>query len=354
MVASFIVWYIVNGRKAGVIVFLFIWIAACFYIVIKKPAYVVIGIISAITVVLIVGFELQVDAIGRKASAATGQPYYPIYELAPYRLATVVGGLAIAYFWTVFPYSVTEHTELRHSVGSALYLSANFYSVIHETVKARTRGEANLLPDAKDSPYHRLEKMSSSLISKSHLIITAMRNSSSYSRWQLSIGGRFPKETYDGIIDEIERIVRCTALIGYASRTFQADSSSSAPEESEWTRDFKILASSIDTTSHDVTSRLALLSSSLTNGQPLPPYLQPLQPFQLLKKLQTVDRDILSVRHLAEPGYAAFAVMQIASRVIIADLNELTDRVKSLVGELDFSFRVDTVEEEKAKGGKVE
>lgn len=346
MCASYVIWYIVDGKTAGVIVFLFLWIASCFYIVLKMPRFVVIGIISAVTAILVIGYELQVDVIGRKASAASGQPFYPIYTLAPYRLACVAGGLFIAYFWTVFPYSVTEHAELRQSVGAALYLSANFYSVVHETVSARTRGEAKLL-EAKESPYHRLEKIATNLLSKSHLLITAMRTSLNYSRWQLSIGGRFPKETYDDMIDDVEGIVRSTALLGYASRTFAAGADSNP--ETEWTRDFKALSASIGTTSHDITSRLALLSSSLSNGQPLPPYLQPLQPFQLLTKLEALDRDILSVRHLAEPGYAAFAVMQIASRVIIMDLNAVTERVKSLVGELDFSFHVVST-----KGGKVE
>lgn len=52
-----------------------------------------------------------------------------------------------------------------------------------------------------------------------------------------------------------------------------------------------------------------------------------------------INKEILSINHIAQPGYAAFAVMQIASRSLIYDLNKLTEDVKSLVGELDFSFR---------------
>jgi len=53
-----------------------------------------------------------------------------------------------------------------------------------------------------------------------------------------------------------------------------------------------------------------------------------------------VDPEILSLRHIAEPGYAAFAVMSISTRCIHMDIERLLKAVKGLVGELDFSFHV--------------
>lgn len=53
-----------------------------------------------------------------------------------------------------------------------------------------------------------------------------------------------------------------------------------------------------------------------------------------------MDHDILSLRHIAEPGYAAFAVMAISTRCIHMDLQRLLEGVKRLVGEMDFSFHV--------------
>jgi tRNA U38,U39,U40 pseudouridine synthase TruA len=85
---------------------------------------------------------------------------------------------------------------------------------------------------------------------------------------------------------------------------------------------------------------LSLLSSSIQNGQPLPPYLKVPNPYQLSRKLEAVDSDILSLRHIAEPGYAAFAVMAISTRCISMDIERLLKAVKKLVGELDFSFHV--------------
>ena len=70
---------------------------------------------------------------------------------------------------------------------------------------------------------------------------------------------------------------------------------------------------SIQLTSHKTTSILSLLSSSLSNAQPLPPYLEVPQPFQFVKIVESFDEDILNIRHIAEPEYSAFAVMQIVA-----------------------------------------
>lgn len=59
-------------------------------------------------------------------------------------------------------------------------------------------------------------------------------------------------------------------------------------------------------TSQTVTSLLSLLSSSVTNGNALPPYLRTPEPYALAERLENIDRDILSVKHIAEPGYASF------------------------------------------------
>lgn len=43
---------------------------------------------------------------------------------------------------------------------------------------------------------------------------------------------------------------------------------------------------------------------------------------------------------MQEPGYSAYAVMQVASSLVTDDLKRLVEDVKSLVGEVDFSFKV--------------
>lgn len=100
MVASYIIWYAVDEKTPGSIVFLWIFIFFEYYFFIKYPRFIAASIITIITQVLIIAYELQVRKLGVAVATSTGQKYYPTYELAPYRLLTVASGSAVAFFWT--------------------------------------------------------------------------------------------------------------------------------------------------------------------------------------------------------------------------------------------------------------
>lgn len=136
-------------------------------------------------------------------------------------------------------------------------------------------------------------------------------------------------------------ILNFASLLGYASRTFsEMQQVSQDGSESQWLSDFRRLVREANVTSKEVTTLLTLVSASVASGQPLPPYLQHPEPYRLSEKLEKLDASILSVRHMAEPGFAAFAVMQISTKCIGDDLKALLADVKELVGELDFSFHI--------------
>jgi hypothetical protein len=130
--------------------------------------------------------------------------------------------------------------------------------------------------------------------------------------------------------------------MAYASKTFSSshDREDGETGYSQWVRDFSASLKSTAHKSHEITSLLSLLSSSLTNGQPLPPYLRAPKPFQLAREINDIDPDILSISHLTEPGYAAFAVMQVASTIIIDSMESIISSVRDIVGEVDFTFHV--------------
>lgn len=196
MIGAYIIWYIVDGRTPGVIVFLWLWMTCAYYIVLKVPKYVIIGILSIVTSVLIVGYELQVRVLGIAASEASGQPAYPTYLLAPYRLATVAGGLFVAWIWTIWPYPISENSELRKDIGASMYMLANFSTVVHEIVQSRVRGTEGDIA-TKGTHANHLEKSRVAVFSKLLMLLTEMRANSAFSRFTLSIGGRFPREVYE-------------------------------------------------------------------------------------------------------------------------------------------------------------
>lgn len=204
MVASLLCWYIPGEKTPGVIVFLFLFVSAAFYVPIKMFRFRVVGVIIIITTAMIIGYELQVRQVGEKIATANGQPYYPTYLLAPYRLATVSGGIAVAFIWTFFPYPISEHSVLRQSLGASLYLLANYYSIIHETISARMRGDEGNLA-LKSSAGRKLEKARHKVFSKQMLMLNGLRTYSGFLRWEVPIGGRFPKKKYDAIIVCVEK-----------------------------------------------------------------------------------------------------------------------------------------------------
>lgn len=64
MVLSIAVWYIPDQHTAGVIVFLWLAIFMMMYFFLKFPRFIPVWLISIVTLVLIVGYELQVKKIG--------------------------------------------------------------------------------------------------------------------------------------------------------------------------------------------------------------------------------------------------------------------------------------------------
>lgn len=129
------------------------------------------------------------------------------------------------------------------------------------------------------------------------------------------------------------------ALISYSSLEFSRPHPN-GNTDSTWQQDFFRLMHTLSPTSEESTSLLSLLASSVTNSQALPPYLKAPQPYRLTERLEALDKDILSVDHIAEPGYAAFAVMQIASSCMIDDMEKLVSEVRELVGECGFQYQV--------------
>lgn len=119
----------------------------------------------------------------------------------------------------------------------------------------------------------------------------------------------------------LSSIVNYLSLLSYASEALSklgADESDSA-----WIHDFKALITQARITTHEITSVLCLLSASITNRQPLPPYLKTPRPYSFSKRVEALDKDILSIKHMAEPGYAAFSVLQISTRCIVGDVDRL-------------------------------
>ncbi|KAJ5667774.1 uncharacterized protein N7477_006344 [Penicillium maclennaniae] len=340
LVLSLIVWYIVDGKTAGVIVFLYLANVLEYYFYLKVPQYFGASVISTVTLNVIVGYELQVRKLGIQAAESNGQPYYPIYLFGPYKLAAVAAGCAISFFWVIFPYPITAKSRLRKLLGQSLFVLAKFYSCMHTTIELWL---SSSLGDAKDpsSPGHHLQKSRHKIFKEEMMLLNGLRMHSHFSTFEPPIGGKFPKKTYDDMIAEIQRILTSMSLMAHTAQSLETLSikHSSEKREDHWmARMAEIALKSTDFNSHHVTSLLCHISASIANAQPLPPYLSTGESFPLARQLQRIDEGLLSIKHIEDPAFSAFASLEVLRSVVSFSLQDLLDNARKLVGELSFDF----------------
>lgn len=200
----------------------------------------------------------------------------------------------------------------------------------------------------KHSPGRQLEKVRHKIFSKCHVIISGLRAQSGFIKYDIPVGGKFPVQQYQDLLVELQNVLNFMALISVASLPFyELNREGEKDHGLEWLTSFRRVIGEAKLTSQSVTTLLSLLSSSITNGNPLPPYLRVPAPYQLSEKLDKLDKDILSIRHIAEPGYASFSVIQLGTKSLLDDLQKLLDGVRELVGELDFSFQVTSMSDKR-------
>lgn len=194
---------------------------------------------------------------------------------------------------------------------------------------------------SKDSQIYKLDKARNSVFARCSGLLAALRAQSGFVRFDIPIGGKFPHDKYLEVIEALQSTLNFMALVNTASATFvDLQRYDERENASLWITNFRKLIADANVTGQAVTTLLTLMSASLTSGQALPPYLKVPEPFQFSQKLDMMDKDLLSVRHIAEPGYASFAVIQISTKYIIDDLKKVLASVKELVGELDFSYHI--------------
>ena len=193
MIGSMTIWYMADQKTGAILPLFYLFICLGVWFIVKKPQFAIVGVLSVVTTILIVGYELQERKIGIKAATSNHQPYYKVYILAPYRLATVLAGLTVCFIWTYFPYPVTTRTTLRNDLGATLYLLGNFYSAVHSTLDMRLHMDIKARPDDKNSPLYPLDKARQKTFIKCLVMLNRLREHSNFTKFDPSFGGSFPK-----------------------------------------------------------------------------------------------------------------------------------------------------------------
>ncbi|RDW71622.1 hypothetical protein BP6252_08185 [Coleophoma cylindrospora] len=341
-ILSFGVWYIVNGHTAGVIVFLYIANIFEYYFYIKYPQFFGSCVIAIVTMNIILAYELQINKIGITVGESSGQPYYPIYLFAPYKVLCVIAGCFVALFWTVFPYPISARSKLRKILGSSLFVLANFYSCMHTTVNVWI----GHVSQEEQPDIQKLEVARKSLFSQEMSLITALRMHINFTRYEPTLGGQFPRATHDGIILDVQSTVISMALMIQITKSLDT-----TVYKESWLCHLADMIEFTDFNAHSVTSLLCHLSAAVSNSCALPPYLIAPKSFPLIRKLRQLDTRLVDIKNAVDPTFAAFASLEVLSSIINSTLEHLISDVKMLVGEVNFEGFVKRKTRIEAKGG---
>lgn len=167
------------------------------------------------------------------------------------------------------------------------------------------------------SPSFKLQAARHELFQEEMLLLNSLRVHSHFTTFEPAIGGKFPKQVYDSIILEIQRILTNMSLMAHTTQNlkalpFESEGGNSMSEDDKWISQLaRIALESADFKSHSTTSLLCHLSGSIMSGEPLPPYLSTLHSFPLARQLQETDSDLLNIRHVEDPAFSAFVSLEV-------------------------------------------
>ena len=204
---------------------------------------------------------------------------------------------------------------------------------MHTTIELWLSDELGT-PTDHHSPAHKLQASRHKIFKEEMLLLTGLRAHSHFSTFEPPIGGKFPKQIYDNIIAEIQRILTSMSLMAHTTQNLEALAVESEPsgteDDDQWmTQLAEIALKSTDFNSHRITSLLCHLSAAITNGQPLPPYLSTPDSFPLARQMQKIDGELLSIRHIEDPAFSAFVSLEVLRSVVSSSLQDLIEHVLS-------------------------
>lgn len=200
---------------------------------------------------------------------------------------------------------------------------------MHSTIEMWLAGELGNIED-KTSPAHHLQQSRRRIFKEEMMLLAGLRMHSHFSAFEPPIGGKFPKETYDNIISEVQRILTSMSLMAHTTQNLDAlaveSEHSGHGSDPPWMSHFaEIAQKSADFNSHQITSLLCHLSAAITNAQPLPPYLSAPESFPLARQMQKIDDKLLNISHIEDPSFSAFVALEVLRSVVTFSLQDLLE-----------------------------
>lgn len=287
-----------------------------------------------------------------------------MYIFGPYKLAAVAVACGFMVFWTAFPWTNTAKHKMRRMLGHSIFVLAEFYSATHtNSALWFSKGLGDGLQDP-EGLLRQLEEVIGCLFRKEMRLLDELRTYSYFSKFEPTIGGKFPKKIYDDIISQVQSSLSAMSLMVKTTQSLekllpspipQASTTSANPttnhkkkveqgteqheenqrgeaesqikeeeKKEEWfTQLGKVALQTVDFKSAKLASYLSHLSASVTNNLPLPPYLPSPGSFPLSRRMHKFNKNLLHVRYLEDPAFSAFITMEVLRSIVAWCMKDL-------------------------------
>lgn len=329
---AFVAWYAGGQTAYGALIWYFIFQVGVMYIPVRYPTRSQLGFVPAFALGIVLGLVLQAkkDRSSHLAQASQ-QPDTPIYENGGLRLGAICFGLLVGWFWTIFPYPISDKDVFLARLAACLSKLAVLNEATFTLLDARFDqvGVHNQLsPDLE--VINKLAGLCSTHYVDCVALIATLRLELHYIKFEMPIGGSFPRKQYKTVIDHIQVIVSRLQLIGLAANNLKEFAESFEPDP-DLSRARKEL-SKLRITAEWATSVFVIMSQSIASAVPLPPHMKtPKNKWanEALEQVQSRSFDPL------DNGYLTMVAVRQWSQGIRHRASELLGSVRDVIGELD-------------------
>lgn len=109
--------------------------------------------------------------------------------------------MLVAFLWTILPTSITtDRVWIRRETSAALYLLANYFSVVQETLRSKLRVTPASEEAGREAAVARLRIARETIFTKLAEMFPAIEDHLQFQVWEPSIGGRFPRKDYEELV----------------------------------------------------------------------------------------------------------------------------------------------------------
>ncbi|BFZ53547.1 hypothetical protein PYCC9005_000572 [Savitreella phatthalungensis] len=223
------------GRvSAGIIPVFFVVVWALHYIMLgNRQLFLIPMLLTYITMILIIGYELLDRVLGREAIERSGQKFLSAPKLMGWRILLTLAGVVVAIIFSVFPSLPTSRDGLREMCSNWLRSLLDTHALssvrLNEIAEHRDAGVVNLRTLATGATWRRtsshttsehetvaeeqggaraaavdrhaeLDKAIRQVLSQSIAINAQVQMMLPMTSFELSVAGKFPRAKWDGLV----------------------------------------------------------------------------------------------------------------------------------------------------------